>query len=90
MIRAQTKDFRIEMMETDLDHIHFLIDYNPKVQILSIVRRLKQISTHDIWQKYDLSKFLWKEKTFWQDGYFACSIGNVSEETIKNYIENQG
>ena len=31
-----------------------------------------------------------KEKTFWTDGYFASTIGNVSEKTIKEYIENQG
>ena len=23
-------------------------------------------------------------------GYFACSVGNVSEEMLKRYIENQG
>jgi REP element-mobilizing transposase RayT len=28
--------------------------------------------------------------TFWTDGYFACSVGNVSEEMLKRYIENQG
>ncbi|WP_353886726.1 transposase, partial [uncultured Eubacterium sp.] len=25
---------------------------------------------------------------FWTDGYFACSVGNVSEEMLKRYIEN--
>ena len=24
------------------------------------------------------------------DGYFACSVGNISEEMLKRYIENQG
>ena len=31
----------------------------------------------------ELAKFFWKEKTFWSDGYFSCSIGNVSKETIE-------
>ncbi|MBP0058425.1 transposase, partial [Anaerobutyricum soehngenii] len=26
----------------------------------------------------------------WSDGYFACSIGEVSSATIQKYIENQG
>ena len=26
-------DFRIELMETDKDHIHLLVDYDPKVSI---------------------------------------------------------
>ena len=88
--RCETKDFSIVVMESNCNHIHIMIDYDPKVSILQIVRRLKQISTHDIWLKYDLSKFLWKEKTFWSDGYFACSIGDASEETIRRYIEQQG
>ncbi|MGN8659316.1 transposase [Catenibacterium mitsuokai] len=29
-------------------------------------------------------------KKFWSDGYFACSIGEVTSATIKKYIESQG
>ena len=48
--------------------------------------------TYHIWEKYSayLSKCFWKERTFFSDGYFISSIGNVSQETLKNYIENQG
>ena len=31
-----------------------------------------------------------KKKTFWSDGYFACSIGEVSSATKQKYIESQG
>ena len=59
-----------------------------------LVVHLKQISTYRIWRQnnnnLDLSKQFWKEKIFWSDGYFACSIGNVSKETIEKYIQNQG
>ena len=37
-----------------------------------------------------LSKYFWKEKTFYTDGYFVSSIGSVSEDNLKKYIENQG
>ena len=40
--------------------------------------------------KNELAKFFWKEIIFWSDGYFSCSIGNVSKETIEKYIQNQG
>ena len=36
-----------------------------------------------------LRKHFWKEHTFWTDGYFVCSVGNVSEEMLRKYIENQ-
>ena len=46
----------------------------------------------DIWKRYPnyLRKQFWKEHTFWTDGYFACSVGNVSEEILRKYIEEQG
>ena len=79
-------------METDKDHIHYMIEIPPNISISKIVNLMKSYTTFHIWQKYApiLHKFYWKERTFWTDGYFACSIGNVSEEMLKEYIENQG
>ena len=37
-----------------------------------------------------LSKFYWKQHHLWTRGYFCTTIGEVSEERIKHYIENQG
>ena len=73
------------------DHIHILIRYSPKWSILEIVRLLKQLTTYRIWQKHNeyLSQHFWKERTFWSDGYFSCSIGNVSKDIIQKYIQEQ-
>ena len=91
---AEEKGFEILEMEIDKDHIHLLVKYESDVSILQIVRWLKQISTYRLWRSDSNSKILkhdfWKEKTFWSDGYFACSIGMVSEEIIRKYIQNQG
>jgi len=37
-----------------------------------------------------MRKHFWKEHTFWSDGYFVCSTGEASTETIKQYIASQG
>lgn len=89
---AERYRFHIAEMEVDEDHIHMLIHYTPKMSILEIVRLLKQITTFRIWKSHEhlLSNHFWKERTFWSDGYFACSIGNVSQETIQKYIQEQG
>jgi putative transposase len=47
---TSNSDFEIEVFESDLDHIHFLIGYLPKLSITSIVRKLKQESTYHIWR----------------------------------------
>lgn len=61
-------------------------------ELLRLAHDLKSYTTYHIWKRYPnyLRKHFWKEHTFWTDGYFACSVGNVSEEMLKKYIENQG
>ena len=91
---AKEKDLIMVEMEVDKNHVHLLVKYRPTVSILEIVRWFKQISTYRIWRinnnQLYLNKYFWKEKTFWSDGYFACSIGTVSKEIIERYIQNQG
>ena len=89
---ASNSDFDILEMEVDKDHIHLLVRTEPKVSVLQTVRKLKQISTNRIWAEECgfLKKHFWKERTFWSDGYFACTVGNVSHETVKKYIQTQG
>lgn len=85
---SDISDFDIEVMETDKDHLHMMVKSEPKLSLLQIVRRLKQMSTMAIWKKY--GEYLHHVCYIWTDGYFVSSIGNVSQETIKKYIENQG
>ena len=89
---ATEKGYEILAMETDKDHIHFLIGYDCTDCVANIVKIVKQKTTYLLWQKYSryLSKCYWKKKIFWSDGYFACSIGEVSTATIQRYIETQG
>ena len=88
---AKTRAYEIIAIETDKDHIHFLLSYDTADRVCDIVKIIKQETTYYLWQKYSsvLSKQYWKEKTFWSDGYFACSIGEVSSATIQKYIESQ-
>ena len=79
-------------METGKDHIHYMIETEPTMSISKAVDLIKSYTTYHIWKKHTeyLKNHFWKEHTFWTDGYCACSEGNVSEEMLKQYIENQG
>ena len=89
---ANEPGFNIEVMETDKGHVHILVSSIPRLSPLQIVRKLKQESTYRIWKLHSdiLRRIYWKEHTLWTDGYFVSTIGNVSQETVKHYIENQG
>lgn len=88
----KVSDFKILVMELDKDHIHLLMKWKPHLSIEQVVRRLKQMTTKLIWDKEEtyLRQFYWRDKKLWTGGYFCSTIGEVSEETIKKYIENQG
>ena len=91
---AESKsNFKILVMELDKDHIHMLIEFKPKYSIEQVVSRLKQLTTNYLWkiQRDYLKKYYWKQHNIlWTHGYFCSTIGDVSESTLKNYIENQG
>ena len=89
---ANTRGYEIIAMEADKDHLHLLISYDTTDRVCDIVKIVKQETTYYLWQKYGsfLSKQYWKKRIFWSDGYFACSIGEVSSATIQKYIESQG
>jgi len=89
---TNTRGYEIIAMEADKDHMHFLISYDTTNRACDIVKIVKQETTYYLWQKYGsfLSKQYWKKRIFWSDGYFACSIREVSSATIQKYIESQG
>ena len=89
---SASSHFVIEEMEVDRDHLQCLIKSEPHLSPLAIVRRLQQESTHVLWQRYESTqkRHFWKERTFWSDGYFCCSVGNASQEVIRRSIETQG
>lgn len=69
-----------------------MLETEPTMSVSRIVNLMKSYTTYHIWKRHSnyLRKHFWKEHTFWTDGYFACSIGKISEDTLRKYIENQG
>lgn len=58
--------------------MHILVDYEPNISIVQIVRQLKWETQHCIWVifKKELRRVYWKESNILlSKGYFVCSIG---------------
>ncbi len=89
---SKRSDFIIDAMEIGQNHIHILVSTLPNISAFQIIRKLKQESTIIFWKNFPilLKKYFWKEKTFWSNCYFVATTGQVSEETVRRYIENQG
>lgn len=90
--------FSIEAVETDLangkdHHVHLLVKSKPTVAPYEIVSLLKRHSTVDAWRKHVdfLRTQFWRGKhLLWTRGYFCCTVGDASRETIERYINEQG
>lgn len=63
---CKSKEWEIIAMETDKDHIHFLVEYDVTDRVCDIVKVVKQETTYYLWQKYGsfLSKQYWKKRIF--------------------------
>lgn len=71
------------------DHVHLLVSVPPKLSVSELVKRLKGRSSRKMLEEYsELRQAFWG-RHMWARGYFAASTGNVTDEIIAEYIENQ-
>lgn len=62
---CQKHNVIIHEMETDKDHIHYMIETEPNINLSDLVRVMKSYTTYHIWKRHSkfLSKHFWKERT---------------------------
>lgn len=86
------KGINLLACETDKDHIHLLIEHRPQMALSFIVQLLKQKTAYEAWLKHEhyLRCQYWSGRhILWSNGYFSCSTGELSPDTIRKYIDNQ-
>ena len=70
------------------NHVHMFVEIPPKVSVSDYMRRVKGCTSRKIQQEFpELRKRYWGQR-FWARGYFCTTSGDVTNETILNYIEN--
>jgi putative transposase len=74
-------------MEVMPDHVHLLVDIDPRLGIDDFVGSLKRRSSHAIRVEFPYMKS--KLPSLWTRGKFIATVGSVSLETVKQYIEDQ-
>lgn len=85
--KAKGIGVKIESMETMEDHIHIFVSANPTLAPHYIVQQFKGFTSHELRKHYPEVKS--KLPTLWTRSYYIETIGHISEDTIKRYIENQ-
>ena len=71
------------------DHVHMLVSVPPHLSASKIVQYMKGSSSHKLQKEYkELNKQYWG-RHLWARGYFVASTGNITDEIIAEYIQNQ-
>ena len=85
---CQNKGVEIVEGAVCVDHVHLCVCIPPKMSVSSFTGYLKGKSTLMIYDKHPELQSKWS-KAFWARGYYVATVGNLTEEAIKKYIQEQ-
>lgn len=77
---------QIDHLAIQPDHLHLFVSAPPSLSVSQIVFRLKGYTARVLRQEFP---HLRKLPSMWTTSYFASTAGNVSQETIRRYIDAQ-
>lgn len=74
----------------DKDHVHILFSAHPKSELTKFLNAYKSASSRLIKKEFpEIRSKLWKE-AFWSQSFCLISVGGVTLDVLKSYIETQG
>jgi putative transposase len=69
--------------------VHLLISVPPSISLSKAIQYIKGKSSRKLLQEFEsLRKRYWGQH-LWARGYFAITVGNVNQEEIQRYLEQQ-
>lgn len=74
-------------MEVLLDHVHLLLDVDPRAGINVVVGKIKGFTSHEL-----RNEFPWLKKrlpTLWTRSKFISTVGAITLDVLRKYIESQ-
>lgn len=85
--KASEIDMEIHGLEIMPDHVHLFVESDPTWAVAGIAHAFKGYTSRIL--RKEFSSLRSRLPTLWSKSYYAGTVGHVSEETIKKYIESQ-
>lgn len=85
--KAKELDVEIEALEIKPDHVHLFVSSDPTEAPQRLANQFKGFTSRILRQKY--AHLRSRLPSLWSRSYYVGTIGHVSEETVKRYIEAQ-
>ncbi len=89
LIIEKQAEFEYEVLDMEVmpDHVHLLLDVDPHTGVYSVVSKIKGYTSKQLREEFpELKKRL---PTLWTLSKFISTVGSVSLEVVKKYIEEQ-
>jgi len=89
LILEKQKEYGYKVIEMEVmpDHIHLLIDVHPKVSTVTVVNKIKGYTSNVL--RLEFPSLRSRIPALWTRSKFITTVGSVSLEVVKRYIENQ-
>lgn len=87
LTKCQELGVKAEAIEIMPDHVHLFIKCSPADAPHWIVQQIKGYASRRLKQQVPI--FRTRLPCVWTRSYFCESVGCISEDTVKRYIENQ-
>jgi len=84
---CMSRDVSIIKGNMSKDHVHLLVSCPPTLSPAKVVQYINGASSRKLQNEFpDLKKRYWGQH-FWARGYFCATVGSVTDEQIRAYIE---
>jgi putative transposase len=89
LIQDKQKEYGYDILDMEVmpDHVHLLLDVDPKQGIVTVVNMIKGYTSHELRNEYPALKS--RLPTLWTHSKFISSVGSVTLEVVKKYIDQQ-
>ena len=89
LVLAKQDEYSYTVIEMDVqpDHVHLLLDVDPRVGVNIVVGKIKGFTSHEL-----RNEFPWLQKrlpTLWTRNKFISSVGAITLDVVQHYIESQ-
>ena len=84
---CQQHDLLIEQGHVSKDHVHILVSAPTHMSASQIMQKIKGRSSRVLQQEFPhLKKRYWGQH-IWARGYFCTTVGQITDQMIRDYIE---
>lgn len=90
LILNKQEDYGYKVIEMEImpDHVHLLLDLDPTREAPTVtIHKIKGYTAHELRKTYPSLKT--RLPCLWTRSSFISTVGSVSLEVVKKYIENQ-